>query len=139
APAADRFVQLYVPYRNDVLRSITKYDYDPRKSDQLMAEAGYGKGQDGLFVSPGGDRIQPSLWNSAGAEKERALALIANVWQRAGFDVQPFVMPNALERDQQARNTYPGILIHGISLSEAGSGQSLTAEQIGTPANGWNG
>src|SRR4030095_9154703 len=40
---------------------------------------------------------------------------------------------------QQGCAPYPGILIHGISRAETGSAQSLSSEQIGTPANRWNG
>jgi ABC-type transport system substrate-binding protein len=48
--------------------------------------------------------------------------------------VQPYVMPNALELDRQARATFPGLLIHGGIAPP-----SLTSEQIGTPENRWNG
>src|SRR5207247_9641135 len=35
-------------------RAITKYPYDPRASQQLMAEAGYTRGPDGFFAGPEG-------------------------------------------------------------------------------------
>jgi len=139
APIPYTFAPTQSPYYAEVERAITKYPFDPRRAEQIMAEAGYAKDRDGFFVASGGDRLRPSLWNSAGAQREKLLAIVVDTWQRAGFDVQPFVMPNALERDQQARATYPGILIHGISQSETGSAQSLSSEQIGTPANRWNG
>lgn len=133
------FVPPESPYYADVDRVITKYPYDPRRTEQLMLEAGYTRDRAGFFVDPTGERLRPSLWNSAGAQREHLLAIIVDTWQRAGIEVQPFVMPNALERDQEARATYPGLLIHGISLSEAGSAQSLSSEQIGSPINRWNG
>lgn len=139
APIPYTFVAAGAPYFADVDRAITKYPYDPRRTEQLMSEAGYAKDREGLFVTSAGERLRPSLWNSAGAQREKLLAIVVDTWQRAGLEVQPFVMPNALERDQMARATYPGFLIHGISLSEAGSAQSLSSEQIGTPANRWNG
>jgi peptide/nickel transport system substrate-binding protein len=139
APIPYSFVQTSAPYAAEVERAITKYPYDPRRSEQIMAEAGYAKDREGFFVTSTGDRLRPSLWNSAGAQREKLLAIVVDTWTRAGFEMQPFVMPNALERDQQARATYPGILIHGISQTETGSAQSLSSEQIGTPANRWNG
>ncbi len=139
APVPHTFVPPEAPYFAEIERIITKYPYDPRRTEQIMNEVGYSKDNEGFFATPRGDRFQPAFWNSAGPQQDQLLPIVVNSWQRAGIDVQPFVMPNALARDQQARATFPGILVHGIGLSESTSAMSLVSEQIGTPANRWTG
>ncbi len=139
AALAHTFVPPEAPYFADVDRAITKYAYDPRRVEQLMNEAGYRKDRDGLFANASGERVQPAFWISAGAQREQMMAIVANGWQRAGIDVQPSVMPRALERDQEARAKFPAILVHGVSLSQQGTAQNMSAEQVGTAANRWSG
>ena len=141
APIAYTFVSPESPYFADIERAVTKYAFDPRRAEELMREAGFAKDNDGFFASPSGERFQPAFWNPSGAQQreQQLLAIMVNTWQRAGIDVQPYVMPNTLARDQQARATFPGILAHGIGLSEATSAMSLVREQIGTPSNRWAG
>jgi ABC-type transport system substrate-binding protein len=67
------------------------------------------------------------------------MAIVMSSWRTAGIDAQPYVMPNALERDQEARAKFPGILVHGISLGEPTSAEAGTSEQIGTLDNRWGG
>jgi ABC-type transport system substrate-binding protein len=104
-----------------------------------MNEAGLRKDRDGLFASAGGERLQPTFWISAGAQREQMMAIAIHGWKQAGIDMQPYVMPRALERDQEARATFPHILVHGISLNEQGTLENTTSEQIATPANRWGG
>jgi ABC-type transport system substrate-binding protein len=55
-------------------------------------------------------------------------------WKGAGIDAQPFVMPTALQRDQEARSTFPGLLLGGgINID------SLASAEITSPSNRWNG
>lgn len=130
-----------VAYYAEVDRAISKYPYDPRRTEQLMIEAGYARGRDGFFANAAGERFRPSIWNSAGDQRQQLLAILLNTWQQAGIDTDPLVMPAALERDQQARATFPGILVHGLGLgqTEAGAAQNLAKEQIASPANRWGG
>jgi peptide/nickel transport system substrate-binding protein len=138
-PPPDTLVPREAPYYADVERIITKYGYDPRRTEQLMLEAGLARDRDGFFGTASGERFQPALWNSAGAEREQLHAIMLNSWQRAGIAGQPMIMSAALEREQQARATFPGVLVHSIGLSETSSAQALVSEEIATPANRWNG
>lgn len=126
-------------YYAEVDRAITKYSYDPRRTEQLMGEAGYSRDRDGFFLDSTGQRFQPALWHTGGAQKEKVLAIVADTWQRAGINAQPVILPNALERDQQARATYSGIFINSLGLGEASSLNAFTSESIGTSASRWQG
>jgi peptide/nickel transport system substrate-binding protein len=139
APIADIWVGREEPYYAQVDAAIAKYPYDPRRAEQLMNEAGLRKDREGLFASASGERFQPTFWISASAQREQMMAVAVHGWKQAGFDMQPYVMPRALERDQESRATFPHILVHGISLNEQGTLENTTSEQIATPANRWGG
>ncbi len=75
-PVPHTFVPREAPYYAEVDRVITKYPYDPRRTEQLMGEAGLTKDREGFFASASGERLQPALWNSAGAEREQLHAIM---------------------------------------------------------------
>ena len=99
-----------------------------------MNEAGFSKDREGFFVSAVGERFRPDVQVQTGASYERGHAILMDIWRQAGFDLQGSVLPVALVRDNEARNTYPDI---GMSFNSGF--QSYTTGQIGTPTNRWRG
>jgi len=118
-------------------KAITKYPYDPRRSEQLMAEAGLSKDSEGLFAR-GGERFRPDYWITAGTQSERAAAIIAETWRRAGIDNQPYVLSLAAGRDNEVRATFPGLTQVGLSSKDEAIRQFISS-QIGSPSNRWRG
>jgi peptide/nickel transport system substrate-binding protein len=134
ATITDTFLPPAQPYFRDVERTMTKYSYDPRRSEQLMNEAGFTKDREGFFANAQGERFRPDVQVQAGPSYERGHAILVDIWRQAGFDIQPSVLPVALVRDNEARNTYPDI---GMSFN---SGiQAHTTPQIGMPGNRFRG
>lgn len=133
------FVFPDAPYYAEVDRAVARYPYDPRRSEQLLVETGHAKGRDGFFVGPTGERFQPAAWNQGDPQHQRLAAIVVNTWQRAGIDAQTYVMPNALRRDNQARSTFPGMLISSVGADEVAVFNSLVSGEIAAPANRWNG
>lgn len=133
---SESFVPQGLPHYGDVDRALVKYPYDPRRSEQLMGEAGFQKDREGFFVGQGGERLRPEFRATAGTEFERMQAIATDTWRRAGFDVQSSVLPAARARDTEARHTFPAIASRGgLSAGE----RSWTSVEIGTPANRWSG
>lgn len=115
-----------VPYGAEIDRAISKYPYDPRRTEQLMNEAGFTKGADGLFASaPGaesagrtsGERFRPDWMTLSGAQNEAELAILVDSMKRAGIEIVPYVLPSAQLADARARSLYPG-----LSSTSGGSG-----------------
>src|SRR5438105_2660408 len=46
------------PNYAEIDRTVTKYPFDSRQTDQFMAEAGFAKDRDGFFASGSGDRFR---------------------------------------------------------------------------------
>src|SRR5437879_916413 len=89
-------------------RGAVKYPFDPRRSEQLMGEAGFAKGPDGIYSSPTEGRLSFDVKGNAGAT-EPLLSFLAAGWRKAGFDAQESVLPAALGQNPELRATYPGM------------------------------
>lgn len=135
---SETFVIPQAPYYPDVDRAITKYPYDPRRTEQLMGEAGLARDGEGGFGSRPGERFRPDFWITAGGQSERAGAIVAESWRRAGIDAQLFVLSLAAGRDNEVRATFPGLTQIGLSSREQ-TADNFISSQIGTAANRWRG
>jgi peptide/nickel transport system substrate-binding protein len=116
--------------------AITKYPLDPRQSAQLMTEAGYARGSDGVYASPGGGRFSAEIKTSAGADGEAEMAAVASGWRQAGFDFTEATTPAALAQDVRFRSTFPGMQIITAALGESGI-INMASNNIPRPENNW--
>jgi peptide/nickel transport system substrate-binding protein len=96
-------------YYPAVERTLTRYPYDLRRTEQLMTEAGFTKGGDGIYTSPTEGRLSFELKVNASPQYEGERSIMASVWRQAGFDVQEAVLPAAQSQDGQARASFPGM------------------------------
>jgi peptide/nickel transport system substrate-binding protein len=116
----DTPISSLVPYYAEIDRVITKYPYDLRRSEQLMQEAGFTRGSDGIFVSASGERFKPDLQTLSGAQNEAELAMTIDMFRQAGIDTNPYVLPAAQLSDARARALFPGMSTTSGSGGEAG-------------------
>jgi peptide/nickel transport system substrate-binding protein len=105
---SDSIIPPNVDYFPDVDRAVTKYPYDSRRAEQLMAEAGYSKGADGTYVGPEG-RVGFEVKVIVGSQNESEMAIMADTWRRAGFDVREAIYSTAEAQDGQARSSFSGL------------------------------
>jgi peptide/nickel transport system substrate-binding protein len=124
------------PYFSDVDRTIAKYAYDPRRTEQLMTEAGFARDREGFFADASGERFRPDFQTQAGSQFERHQSMMTDTWWRAGMEVQPSILPAARSRDGETRNTFPGL---GWSVLGVRGEENFITSQIGTAANRWTG
>lgn len=127
-----------VDYYSLVERSSVKYPYDPRRAEQLMAEAGLVRGADGLYTSPSEGPLVWELKTNAGAQSEVEVALLAATWRQHGFDVRAAISPPALSRDPQVRATFPAMFGGGGPVGDDALARFTTA-RAPTPDNRWTG
>lgn len=118
--------------------AVVTYPYDTRRSEQLMLEAGFVRGGDGLYANPSEGRFSAEVKTNAAADNEAEMAIIASEWRKAGFDVRETVLPAALAQDGEARSTFPAMFINNT-----GSGEptllGFASTNISRPENRWRG
>lgn len=131
---ADTRVLPTLDYFGAADRAISKYPFDLRRSEQLMNEAGYVKGPDGIFASADGSRFEGQDWISANAQSELTQAIMLNTWKRAGFDLASHFISQAEEREARIRAERPGLY-----TGDGGSLETLGSDSIPTPENRWTG
>lgn len=148
-----------MPYEAEVQRAIARHPYDPQQAERLMNEAGFRRlgaapvvrtdppttgvlspalGPAEGFADSRGERLRPEFRVNAGTEWERVQAILTATWHRAGFEMQPSVLPSALSRDAEAQHRFGGIGQRVVGGQEA-PWLYLTAAEIGSPADRWRG
>jgi peptide/nickel transport system substrate-binding protein len=118
----------------DAERAITHYPYDVRKAEQLMGEAGFPKDRDGVFASAAAERVALDLWTHTSPQYEKEQAILADTWQRTGFEIRPTILSAAALRDNQLRSSFPSLYIASSSRLE-----TFAPASIPTAANRWTG
>lgn len=123
-------------YYREVERVLTKYEYDPRRTEGLMNEAGFFKDRDGFYASAAGERFRPDFMVLQGTSFERHQAIMVETWARAGIETAPSVLAPAQSRIVENRHTFPGM---GHSMASAVRDVGATSREIGTAENRWTG
>jgi peptide/nickel transport system substrate-binding protein len=108
-----------VAYGADMERAVTKYPFDVRRSEALMAELGITKGADGFYASPSEGRLSFEVRTNGSPFFESEMAVLASGWRAAGFDFREYVNPAALAQDAQGRATFPSFFTASHGLGEA--------------------
>jgi peptide/nickel transport system substrate-binding protein len=128
-------------YFAEVDRAAAKYVYDPRRTEQLMAEAGYMRGGDSIWTHPSHGRFEAELAVLQSPQNENEMHVMAAVWRQLGFDVSEKVWPATLSSDGQLRDTHPS-----LANTSAGAGApgdvtlaEHTTDLIPSAANRWAG
>jgi len=135
---ADAMVPTTLGYYPAIDAAIAKYAYDPRRSEQLMLEAGFTRGGDGVFAHPVHGRFTFESWQVSRVPNDRELSIMTDGWRRAGFDPQPNVLPPAQILNHEFKTTIPGVMTTGSGADE-GSLRQLSTAGIPTAENRWSG
>jgi peptide/nickel transport system substrate-binding protein len=126
------------PYYAQLEQTIEKFPHDLRRAQQLMADAGYLPGADGLFAGTEG-RLTLEIKTNATSDQEREMTVLAAGWRRAGFDFREAVNPAALAQNNEVRATFSSLFAYsGGGFTESGFAGYTTA-RIPSAANRWQG
>jgi peptide/nickel transport system substrate-binding protein len=133
------FIGAGVPYQDEVERAVAQYPYDPRRTEQLMNEAGFARDREGFFASSAGEAFAPDFQALAGSVFERAQQIMIESWRRSGIQVKPAVLPAAQVRDDETAATFPGLATWPKNANESELLRIFASDEIGTASNRWKG
>jgi peptide/nickel transport system substrate-binding protein len=122
-------------YYETVLRGVqTRYAFDPRRVEQLLQQAGFTRGADGFWLTPGGERFTLEQWYLSGATNERDSAIIVDTFRRLGIDASSNVF--GIQRSSNEERVKTSGMFGG---SLGFQPDRYHSREIATAANRWQG
>jgi peptide/nickel transport system substrate-binding protein len=104
--------------------SIVKYDFDARRSVQMIESLGYRRGTDGFFADGNGQRLTVELRTTVQNPIHTATtATVANLWEQVGVGVEQNLVSPQLAQDREYRANFPA-----FELVQTGNG--LTTRDV---------
>jgi peptide/nickel transport system substrate-binding protein len=112
-----------------------RYDFDPRRSTQILEGMGLSRGADGFYRTATGQTIAVELRGGEGDDiQKKGILTAADMWRQIGISADPVIVPNARQRDLEYRANFPG-----FEIGNTGSGLAdiryLRASELRTAAN----
>ena len=121
---------------------VPQYGYDLARARALLAEAGWKPGPDGICRNGAGDRLSLEFQTTAGNRlRELIQQVLQSQWKAACVEVTIHNEPaRTLFGETLKQRLYKGMVMFAWSSSVGGSPrQTLSSQQIPTPANGFSG
>ena len=134
---AESILSPKVGYFDALDRAVMKYSFDPRRAEQLLAEAGLSRGGDGFYAA-GSEPFAPELRVRASTHNETEMAIMVDGWRKAGIAATAYVIPQAQSQDRVVLATFPSL---ATTSRPAGEDQllNLVTASIPTAENRWSG
>lgn len=125
-------------YRLVEARGLTKYPYDPRQADQLLAQSGWSKNRDGKYQDSTGKilTIEGRTVAVTPGSFQRVLA-VSDQFKAFGFESPSTPIPST-GADPSARAKTEGVFVHALPDSPTSMNTFITS-LVQTEANGWRG
>jgi peptide/nickel transport system substrate-binding protein len=139
APVADTFISQDDIKWDWVKDLVVKYDYDPRRAQQLLGELGWTRSADGMFANPSGKRVALPYWTTEGGQWLEEMSIIADDWKNLGLAVDQYVIPTAQSRDRRTRSAFPGVSSTSSAPILFTIARDFTSGECATEGNRWTG
>ncbi len=119
-------------------QAVTKHPLDPRHSEQLMGEASYTRGADGVYATPTAGRLDIQVVTQEASDNNAELAVLADGWQKAGFGIEQKLLTGVASRQPEVLATFPAMMVNSTSATISLIDDFRSAN-IPSPDNRWNG
>jgi peptide/nickel transport system substrate-binding protein len=105
-------------YSPAVERAITRYPFDLRRTEELMGQAGFQKGPDGIYAKPGEGRFNPPVRGIAEGQEAQETTIVADFLKRAGMDASLDLVPAASRAaSNEFKATFPAFTTNYAQVS----------------------
>ena len=106
---ADSWVNPGDEARADLAPSIPQYTYDPRRGQQLLAEAGWVRAPSGVLTNQAnGEVFAVQARFDVDADSEKLMTIVANDWTALGAQVSITALTAAQKNDNEFRAKFTG-------------------------------
>jgi peptide/nickel transport system substrate-binding protein len=113
-PVAHTFVGPTEPVYRDIESAIVRYDYDPRRTAQLLEGLGYTRAADGDYRDAAGQPLLLEVRTDGGGgddEQETAALAVNDAFRRVGISSAPLILTQQQRLDRELNATYPGVRV----------------------------
>ncbi|MCL6551839.1 MAG: peptide ABC transporter substrate-binding protein [Firmicutes bacterium] len=133
----------WLPERHEAFNpQVKKYPYDPARARQLLAEAGFVPGPDGILRDARGRRVELTIMTTAGnAVREQIQQIMKEQLRQIGIDLRIDNRPASVLFGQVTRQRqFPHMVMYAWLMTP----ESLPhffwhSNQVPTPQNNWEG
>jgi len=117
----------------------TKYNYDPKKAAQLLDDAGWKAGSDGIRAKDG-KKLSFSMWtNSGNKTRENYLLVLQDAWKAIGVEMKPQFEEFSVYLDRINKNFDFEMFLVGFSWGTDPDQQTMwDSKQHGSGFNSYN-
>lgn len=138
APVADSWYSPSNELRAQLEPFIPQFPYDPAQAVQLLEQAGWVRGRDGVLThTQTGDRFEVTV--TGRQDDLRTQAAIADDWKAIGAVSTLVTHSPAEARDRQTISTHPGVLVTGGGNYNFLISNRLHTRFMTSAANQWTG
>ncbi len=123
------------PHYAEIDRAITKYPYDPRRTEQLLAEVGVIKQADGFYRAAAGEPFHLQVLG----EVEKELVILADSFRRAGISAGISHLTPVLSRDRELQTVYPALSVRSNHFELVGFFATSSKGRIASEQTRWTG
>jgi peptide/nickel transport system substrate-binding protein len=140
APVADNsWVSPSDPWRRQLETAIVQYPYDPARAQQLLADAGWARGGDGILIhQASGERFESKISARPTSGADKIITLLADGWKTIGVQMHVEVLSPAMAADRRVLGTQPFGILSSMSNSPANL-PPIHTSLLATDANRWSG
>jgi peptide/nickel transport system substrate-binding protein len=135
ALVADSWVSPNHRLRGELESAIPQYPYDLNRAQQLLAQAGWTRGSDGILVNADGEKMEIELAGPVRTALQKQQAIISDGWKPLGVVGQIYVVSAVDDQNAETRSIRPATYLGSIAADRYYFEDQLHSREITTPAN----
>ena len=127
------------PEFQGVERNVVRYEYDPRKASELVAQLGYVKGPDGVFRDRSNEPLAIEIRTRTQPDQQKPMLAAVDYWKAIGLSVNPHTTTAAEAVDRQFRANFPAFELAGGGRNTLDGLAEVRISEVPLPSNNYVG